>query len=138
MRHFWEVQMSDSPSSISKWENENVIRRNLFTVHFEFISKLERKFRRNVKGASHLSREEKVSTKFGGTGAMLPVQLPGGDSPPPPQLMTSSFLWRRQVTCDASRHYNALNCFFPPPVCVCVRERNCETLGLVPRFLLLS
>lgn len=74
--------MSDSPSSISKWENENVIRRNLFTVHFEFISKLERKFRRNVKGASHWSREEKASTKFGGTGAMRPVQRTWQRQPP--------------------------------------------------------
>lgn len=115
--------MSDSPSSISKWENENVIRRNLFTVHFEFISKLERKFRRNVKGASHWSREEKASTKFRGTGAMLP----GRDSPPP-QLMTSSFLWCGQVTYDASCHDNVLNSFFSSVTCLCVREKETARL----------
>lgn len=52
--------MSDLPSSNSKWETENDIRRNRFTVHFKFISESERKSRRNVNGASQLSREERV------------------------------------------------------------------------------
>lgn len=52
LSHFGEVTVSDSPSSNSKWEIENDIRRNRFTVHFKFISESERKSRRNVNGAS--------------------------------------------------------------------------------------
>lgn len=54
------LDVSDLPSSNSKWETENDIRRNRFTVHFKFISESERKSRRNVNGASQLSREERV------------------------------------------------------------------------------
>lgn len=41
----YKAQVPGLPSSTSKWEIENDIRRNLSTVHFKFISESERKSR---------------------------------------------------------------------------------------------